>query len=255
MRLAAASILFAAAAAPAAAERLGYAPLEQDEAELAGAGSGGLRLQYALLDRLEWTPQAGRDGYAWDLSAHLGGTNGLWLSSAGEGALWGSPEYLEFQALYSREVQEGLYLNAGLRWDAAPRPRRLHFTAGGQWEAEWDGADAWIGAFGYLSHKGELSARLGGIYNHKLTGRFYAQPSFELNASAADVPELGLGRGFSYAEAGLRLRYELAGGFAPYVGVSWERSLGRTARYARAAGEEPEATSVVIGVRSYWETP
>ena len=237
-----------AAASPAAAERLPYAPLDEAEPELAS----GFRLTYALLDRLEWAPQRGRDGYAWDFSALTAGTNGLWLSSVGEGSLWGSPEYLEFQALYSRKLENGFYLNAGLRWDAKPSPRRFYAAAGGQWERETGSGDLWIGAFGYLSDKGELSARFGGIYNHALGEKLYAQPSFELNASGDVVPELGLGRGLSYAEAGLRLRYELSPRFAPYLGLSWERSLGRTARLAREAGEDVEVRSVVVGVRSYW---
>lgn len=248
MRFARLAILFFAAASPAAAERLPYAPLDEPEPELAS----GFRLEYALLDRLEWAPQRGRDGYGWDFSALSEGTNGLWLSSVGDGSLWGSPDYLEFQALYSRKLEHGFYLNAGLRWDAKPAPQRFYAAAGGQWERETGSGDVWIGAFGYLSHKGELSARWGGIYNHALTGKLYAQPSFELNASADDVPELGLGRGLSYAEAGLRVRYELSPRFAPYLGLSWERSLGRTARFARAAGEDVEANSVVVGVRSYW---
>lgn len=253
-------LLLAAAASPAAAGRLDYAPLEDDGAELAWqkeepGASKGPQLQYALLDRLEWAPQVGPDGYAWDFSALWGATDGIWLSSVGEGSAWGSPDYLELQALYSRELRDGLYLNAGLRWDAKPAPQRFYLAAGGQWERSWGDNELWVGAFGYLSHKGEASARLGGIYNHRIAGRLYAQPSFELNATGKDVPALGLGRGLSYAEAGLRVRYELAGGFAPYLGVSWERSFGRTAALARAAGDDVEATSVVIGLRSSWAAP
>jgi copper resistance protein B len=248
MRFARLALVPLAAASPVMAEQLPYAALDEAEPELAQ----GFRLEYALLDRLEWAPQRGPDGYAWDFSALSAGTNGLWLSSVGEGSLWGSPDYLEFQALYSRKLENGFYLNAGLRWDARPSPQRFYAAAGGQWEREFASGDAWIGAFGYLSHKGELSARLGAIYNHGLTDKLYLQPSFELNASGEDVPELGLGRGLSYAEAGLRFRYELSPRFAPYLGLSWERSLGRTARFARDTGEDVEAKSVVVGVRSYW---
>jgi copper resistance protein B len=249
MRFARLASIALAAAAPAAAERLPYAPLDEAEPELAGAP----RLAYALLDRLEWAPQRGQDGYAWDFSLlYTGDTHGLWLSSVGDGGLWGAPDYLEFQALYARKLPRDLSLNAGLRWDARPAPQRFYAVAGGQWEPELGRHDLWIGAFGYLSHKGEFSARLGGISNHALTGKLYAQPSFEVNASAEDVPELGLGRGLSYAEAGLRLRYELSRRFAPYLGLSWERSLGRTAGFARAAGDDVEAKSLVVGVRSYW---
>jgi copper resistance protein B len=76
------------------------------------------------------------------------------------------------------------------------------------------------------------------------------QPSFELNAYGQDIEALGVGRGLAYAEAGVRIRYELVRHFAPYVGFSWERSLGRTARIARAAGEGVETSNLVVGIRS-----
>ncbi|HEY0129837.1 MAG TPA: copper resistance protein B, partial [Allosphingosinicella sp.] len=104
--------------------------------------------------------------------------------------------------------------------------------------------------FGYLSDKGETSIRLAGYYNQPLTGALILQPSAELDYYGEDVPELGLGRGFGYAEAGLRLRYEVKEAFAPYVGLSWSRDLGRTARLTRDEGEDPETRSVVMGVRS-----
>ncbi|HEY0147731.1 MAG TPA: copper resistance protein B [Allosphingosinicella sp.] len=252
MRLVLAAAVLALPAAPAAAQKLGYA----SAAELDGGKEEAVepRLQYVLLDRLEWAPKGGAGGYAWDFSAQYGATNGIWLSSVGEGSLWGSPDYLEFQALYARDIGRGFQANVGPRWDARPTPQRVYLTAGGQWSDEWGDNDAWIGAFTYVSHKGELSARLGGIYNHKLTDALFIQPSFELNASSEDVPALGLGRGLSYAEAGLRLRYEI-GRFAPYLGLSWESSFGRTARWARQEGEEIVTKGVVIGLRYSWEPP
>ena len=57
-------------------------------------------------------------------------------------------------------------------------------------------------------------------------------------------------RGLSYAEGGLRMRYEIVEHLAPYVGFSWSRDLGRTADFDRAAGLDPEAKNVVVGVRS-----
>jgi copper resistance protein B len=255
----AAAILLAAlsaGAAPAAAQRLPYLwPEAADEAPAAPAGRAaaddGPRLQYALLDRLEWAPLPGRDGYGWDFSALWGDERDrLWLSGVGEGEAWGSPAYLEFQALYGRAVGGGWDVNAGLRYDARPAPRRLYLALGGQLEREAGGGDYWLGAFAYASHRGELSARLAGVYNRRLAGRLFLQPAFELNASAGDVPALGLGRGLTYAELGLRLRYEVAAAFAPYLGLSWERALGRTAGIARAAGEDPEAKGLVLGIRS-----
>jgi copper resistance protein B len=254
MRLAfALAALIALPASPAAAQKLGYAVGDDLEESTPTTGP---RLEYVLLDRLEWAPQRGADGYSWDLSAWYGGTNGIWLSSVGEGSLWGQPEYLEFQALYARDLGNDFQFNFGPRWDAKPAPQRFYLATGGQWEPTMKGDDdLWFGAFAYLSHKGEVSARLGGIYNHQLRGKIFLQPSFELNASAQDVPELGLGRGLSYAEAGLRLRYATGSGFAPYLGVSWERAFGRTAQMARDAGEPVESRGVVIGLRYNWDAP
>jgi copper resistance protein B len=247
-------------AAPAAAERLPYNPVTDET--VAGAeprltprqveednapSEGGKLLRWGLVDRFEYAAQRGRDGYSWDFSALIGGKrNRLWLASVGEGPAWAGPDYLEFHALYSRHVGGNVDLNLGLRWDAIPRPRRAYATLG----AQYDDDTLWLGAFGYVSDEGEPGARLAALYNASLTKKLIAQPSVELDWIGEDVPELGLGRGFYYAEAGLRLRYEFEDYFAPYVGVSWERSLGRTAEMEREAGEDPETKSLVLGVRS-----
>jgi copper resistance protein B len=251
LRLALAAAL---TAAPAEAQQLPYAPPDPDETVTASptqAADGETHnppwLQYALLDRMEWAFARGGDGYAWDFSSLVGGKrNRVYLASTGEGAASGRLDYLELEALYSRWVGSDIDLNLGLRWDARPRPNRLYFTAGGQ----LDTGKLWLGAFGYLSKQGEFSARLSGYYNMELAKRLTLQPSFELDAYAQDVSALGLGRGLSYAELGLRLRYEVIDHIAPYVGLSWSRDLGRTARLTRAAGDDPETKSVVAGIHS-----
>ncbi|HLL31481.1 MAG TPA: copper resistance protein B, partial [Allosphingosinicella sp.] len=192
--------------------------------------------------------QRGRDGYAWDFSALVGGErHRLWLGTSGEGPAWAGPDYVELNALYAYHVGGAWDLNAGIRYDAKPCPNRAYGVLAAQYD---DGEALWFGAFGYLSHKGEVSARLAGYYNRTLAGKLVLQPSAEVDYYGEDVPELGLGRGFGYAEAGLRLRYEIREAFAPYVGLSWSRDLGRTARLTREEGEDPETRSVVMGVRS-----
>ncbi len=49
----------------------------------------------------------------------------------------------------------------------------------------------------------------------------------------------------------MRLRYELAREFAPYVGLEYERAFGDSADYARADGHAVEDTRLVAGVR-FW---
>lgn len=250
--------LLLAAVQPAAAQRLDYRQVE-DEALASGprlayrAVEGdtvpaGARLQWGLLDRFEYAVQSGQDGYAWDFSALYGDDrHRLWLGTSGEGPAWAAPDYVEFNAAYSYHLGGAWDLNAGFRHDLQAGPDRSYVQLGGQYD---DGAALWFGGWAYLSHKGEFSARLAGYYNQKLAGALIVQPSAELDYYGEDMPELGLGRGFGYAEAGLRLRYEIKEAFAPYVGLSWSRDLGRTARMTRAEGEDPEAKSVVMGVRS-----
>jgi copper resistance protein B len=260
-------LLLLATAAPAAGQRLDYQPVPDDDltgsAQLAyqavdvpepmpeAAAPGAKRrtwLQWGLLDRFEYAAQSGRDGYAWDFSALIGGDrHRLWLGTSGDGPALGGPDYVELNAFYSYHVGGAWDLNAGARYDVQPRPRRGYAVLGAQYD---DGEALWIGAFGYLSHKGEASARLAGYYNQPLAGSLVLQPSAELDYYGEDVPDLGLGRGLGYAEAGLRLRYEIKEAFAPYVGLSWSRDLGRTARLTREEGEDPESKSVVMGVRS-----
>jgi copper resistance protein B len=251
-------LLLLAAAAPAAAQRLDYRPVSDDalatgpriayRAVEGDSGPSGPTLQWGLLDRFEYAVQRGQDGYAWDFSLLYGGDrHRLWLGTSGEGPASGAPDYVELNAAYSYHLGGAWDVNAGFRHDLQTGPDRSYVQLGGQYD---DGEALWFGGWAYLSNKGEASARLAGYYNWKLAGPVILQPSAELDYYGEDMPELGLGRGFGYAEAGLRLRYEIREAFAPYVGLSWSRDLGRTARLTRAEGEDPETKSLVMGVRS-----
>jgi copper resistance protein B len=263
-------------AAPGQAQRLGYADVSAYGAAPAPrlgyedvADWGGLRTQApgpigspsaaetesgrvreVYLDRMEIVPQAGRNGYSWDVAALIGGPrHRLYLASAADGSFGGALHYFELQALYSRAISNNWDLQAGLRYDLRPHPQRANFTFGAQGSA----TDAlYLGAFGFLSHRGEFSARIFGQYDIALPSRFILQPSFEAEFYAQDVPALGIGRGPAFGEAGLRLRHEVAEAFAPYLGVSWERSFGRTARFAREVDEEVGGRSLVLGIRSWF---
>ena len=158
-------------------------------------------------------------------------------------------ESAEIQALYSRAIGPYFNLQAGIRHDFQPSPTRTYATVGfeglapGMFEVE--------GAL-FLSNKGDLLGRLEGYYDQRITQRFILQPRAEANFAAQDVPENRIGSGLSNIELGLRLRYEIKREFAPYIGVSWDRQVGDTARFARAAGENPSSTSFVAGIRVWF---
>lgn len=270
--------MYAAAAAPAVAQRLPYEHLDEAETprlgyaviELDGGGSEMAavrrpqnpppgtdpdeRVREFYLDRNEILFRRGAEGYSWDWSSYLGGnTHRLYLAATGDGTFGGPLDYLELQALYSHSVGNW-DLQAGLRWDAVPRPRRVYGMVGVQGYAIPD--IFYLGGMVFLSQEGEASARVFGTYDIPLVSRLTLQPAFEAELAAQDVPELGIGAGPVYGEAGLRLRYRIGRGdtqaFSPYVGVNYERLFGRTARLAREEGEDVAGFSLLAGVRSWF---
>ncbi|MFZ2998571.1 copper resistance protein B [Sphingobium sp.] len=210
---------------------------------------GGMILSQWMLDRLEYRAQKGADGYAWEGEGWIGGDiNRFAVKTEGEGEVGGPLEKAEVQALYSRAIDPWFNVHAGVRQDFRPDPQRTYAVVGIEGLAPyWFEVDAQA----FLSNKGDAHLRVEGSYDQRITQRLILQPAAEVNIAAQDVPELGIGSGLSDIELGLRLRYEIAREFAPYVGVNWERKLGDTARYARMAGDSASATSVVMGIR-FW---
>ena len=104
----------------------------------------------------------------------------------------------------------------------------------------------------FVSTRGELLARAEGTYDLRLAQRVILQPRVELNFAAQDTPDTRTGSGLANAELGLRLRYEIRREFAPYIGVSYDRKLGRTADYARLNGEDVGGVAFVAGVAAWF---
>lgn len=202
-----------------------------------------------LLERLEARIGEGEDLYLWDAQAWYGGDyNKLWLKSEGEGAFAGGVESAEIQALWSHAIDPWFDLQAGVRYDIEPKGR-AHAVLGVQGLAPYMFE---VDAAAFLSDKGDLTARIEAEYDQRITQRLILQPRAEASLAAQDIPELGIGAGVSSIEAGLRLRYEFAREFAPYVGIGYEARLGDTADYARGAGEDPDRFSLLMGVRAWF---
>ena len=211
---------------------------------------GGQNFNQVLLNLAEYQFLNGRDGYRWDGEAWFGGDiNRLFVKSEGEGAFRKGIESAEVQALYSRAIGPYFNLQAGIRQDLGPSPKRTYATVG--FEGLAPGFFELEGAL-FLSNKGDLLGRLEGYYDQRVTQRLILQPRAELNFAAQDVPENRIGSGLSNAELGLRLRYEVRREFAPYIGVSWNRRFGDTARFARAEGDKATSKSIVVGIRTWF---
>jgi len=199
-------------------------------------------------DRLETQARDGADAYLWDIQGYYGGpTKRLWFKSEGEGD-WGSaPEDAEIQALYAKAFAPFWDVQAGVRHDIAG-PDTTHAVIGVQGLAPYMFE---VDAALFLSHRGDLTARIEAELDQRITQRLILQPRIEANLSAQDIPELGVGAGLDQIEAGVRLRYELRREFAPYIGIEQSWRTGRGADFAQARGEDRSATSFIAGIR-FW---
>ncbi len=211
---------------------------------------GGMAFNQVMLNLAEIAVRSGRDGYRWDGDAWFGGdVNRLALKSEGEGRFGDRLDEAEVQALWSRAVGPYENVQLGLRQDLGAGARRTYASAGFEALAPY-----WfdVEATAFLSDKGELFGRAEAYVDQRLTNWWVLQPRVEVELSAQDVPALRLGSGVTRAEAGVRLRYEWKREVAPYVGVSWERRFGDTARLARVDGEGTGGFAFVAGLRAWF---
>ena len=203
------------------------------------------------IDQLEYRAQDGNDSFAWEGQARVGGDfNKIAVKSEGEYVFeTGAVEEAEVQFLYQRLISDFFDAQLGIRYDFKPDPSRAYAVLGinglaPQW-FEVDGS-------AFLSDEGDLSMRFEAEYDLLITQRLIVGPSVELNVAFSDDQAVGIAAGVNDVELGLRLRYEFAREFAPYLGVNWERLIGDTADLARDEGEDVDTLSFVAGVRIFF---
>jgi copper resistance protein B len=211
---------------------------------------GSMRTGKLLLDRLEYRAMKGRNGYRWDGEGWYGGDyDRLWIKSEGEGSFGARPEFAELQALWSHAIDPWFNFQTGIRYDIRPRPHRAHLVVGVQGLAPYFFE---IDTALFLSDRGDLTARMEAEYDQRITNQLILQPRVEMEIAAQNVRSAGIGAGLSSIEAGVRLRYEIVPEFAPYLGVEYQRSLGKTADFSRAAGNDVSGIAFVAGVRAWF---
>jgi copper resistance protein B len=205
---------------------------------------------FVLVDRFEYRVNDGPNTLNWDAEGWIGGDyDKLWIKTEGEKVLDGGVEDAEVQVLYSRLISPFWDVQAGIRYDPEPDPTRGFAVFGIQglaplfYEVE---------AAAFISHEGDVSARVEAEYDMLITQKLILQPRVEMNFAVQDVEKLDIGSGLNDVELGLRLRYEIVRKLAPYVGVSWTRKVGRTADYADRAGEDIDTLSFVTGIRLWF---
>ena len=196
-----------------------------------------------VFDRLEHS-----DGSAlgWSLRADYGGdVDRVLLRSEGEHAD-GRITHGDAELLWNRAVAPHWNSTLGVRHDIGEGADRSWVAFGVQGLAPY-----WVevAATAYVGTHGRTALRLEAEYEALLTQRWVLQPRIELDAYGKDDPAAHTGSGLADAAFGLRLRYEVTRGFAPYVGVEWARRFGRSADYARADGDDADDVRWVAGLR------
>jgi copper resistance protein B len=209
---------------------------------------GGELVSKVMADVMELAAASGDTGYRWDVEAsHGGDLHKFVFRTEGDGT-GDEVDSAEVQALYSRAVGRYTDFQAGVRYDFEP-DGRAYATVGVKTLFPY-----WFDVEGalFLSEGGNAFARFEGSYDLRFAQRLILQPRVELTLAGQDVPESDIRSGFSSAEVGLRLRYDIRREFAPYIGVNFEKSLGPSADLVRASGGEVDETSVVVGLRAWF---
>jgi copper resistance protein B len=217
-------------------------------------GSHGMswtRETYVLAEVLEYAPAVGGRAVDFDLVGWTGGAvHRLWAKADGGFATRGSGTHGEYQLLYGRLVSAWWDAQFGLRVDQRAEGV-ADATRAGAVIALQGLAPGWFEMEPslFVATDGNASLDLTASYDLFLTQRLVLQPRLESAVALRDDAKFGIGSGLSTTSFGLRTRIEIRREFAPYLGVVWDRSYGRTARMARDAGEMPGETRFVAGLR------
>lgn len=206
-----------------------------------------------LFDILEFRPGKGGDSdFRWDITGWYGGDfNRFWFKSEGERNTAFKADYdIDLQLLYGRLIHPYYDFQVGVRFETQTF-RGANVTR----------PQAVVGLQGLLPYfvelesgifidpKGNVSGRATLTKDFLFTNRWILQSRFETNAAIQKVERFTTGKGLNNIEAGFRLRYVFSRKFAPYVGVSFDRSFFETANLVRQDGGDPSQIRFAAGVR------
>lgn len=214
---------------------------------------------FTLVDVLEYRPKTGGGGstndYRWDVEGWYGGDyNRLWFKTSGQQDTAFKADYdVDFQLLYGRFIQKYYDFQIGPRVETQTfRGRNVTRGLGAigiEGRVPYNYA---VEATTFIDQNGAVSARLTLTKDMLVTQRLILQTRFETNAAIQRVEEFTTGSGLNNLELGFRLRCEIRREFAPYVGISLDRSFGETATLVRQDGGTPSQIRFAVGVRAWF---
>lgn len=190
----------------------------------------------------------GNTGLQWDGQFWIGrDLDKLWIKSEGDRLNGNSDGKVE--AFWSHTVSPFWDLQLGARRDFGTGPKRNWAALGIQGVAPYNIETELTG---YVGPSGRTALALKAEYDLLLTQRLVLTPEIEASVYGKDDRDRDIGTGLSDATLSLRLRYEVTREIAPYVGVSFGRKFGKTARYASGEGESRSERAILAGVRIWF---
>jgi len=195
-----------------------------------------------IMDRLEILDND-ENTRVWEGSFWIGyDINKLYLYSEGE-ATSGGLESSQNELVYSRAIAAFWDAQIGVAYDKNDDASKTwgEIAISGLAPYYFETRAALL-----VNGEGNVGLRLEAEYEALLTQKLILTPSLEADLYTKDDPDMHIGSGLSNLEAGLRLRYEFIREFAPYIGITWEKTFGNTRDY-----HPIDETSVMVGVR-FW---
>ncbi|WP_434645089.1 copper resistance protein B [Achromobacter piechaudii] len=190
----------------------------------------------------------GQNALQWDGRYWYGtATDRLLLKSEGERESGGGSQG-KVEAFWSHAVSPFWDLQLGARRDIGTGPKRNWAAIGIEGVLPYN---IELETTAYVGASGRTALALKAEYDLLLTQRLIFTPELEASLYGKSDPARGVGSGLSSGSLSLRLRYEVTREFAPYIGVSFDRKFGQTARYASDAGDSRSQTALIAGVR-FW---
>lgn len=217
------------------------------------------RRLFTLVDVLEYRPRTGGDGstsdYRWDIEGWYGGDyNRLWFKTEGQQDTAFKADYdVDFQLLYGRFLWKHYDIQVGGRVET--QSFRGGNVARGLGVIGLQGIVPYNYEFEsalFIDQSGAVSARLSYTKDFLVTQRLILQGRFQTNVAIQRVEEFTTGSGLNNLEFGVRLRYEIRREFAPYIGMSFDRSFGETSTLVRQQGGDPSQIRFVVGLRAWF---
>jgi copper resistance protein B len=172
------------------------------------------------------------------------------LSDTGKIDKEGGTKGIDSRFFYSRLISDFWDAKVGVQATVfGPGLVRTAFIAGFEGLAPYG---FHVDATASIGQSGVAMLRLEVDYDILFTQKLIATPFVEAVFASGDDRAIDLGAGLSRFEVGVRLRYEFAKEFAPYVGVSFEQFTGATASYVAADNEPTSKVRAMVGLKVWF---